>query len=237
MNKIVLDSKQVILNKSDKYFLKYDNNINDVEIVVKNSVDAILYVFCSDRIISNSIRYYLHDNAKLVVNKFYNNLEVNENIVVNLNGENSSIIYNFSDIIVGLESYDILINHNNKNVYSKFNNKVVAFDGAGANFNINSSVDKGNSNVIMDQKTKIINLGKNRSVVRPILSVGEYDVKATHGSVIGKFRDDDIFYCMSRGISYENTMNLLVKGFLSFNNFEDNEFFNNVNSIIDMYWR
>ena len=91
---------------------------------------------------------------------------------------------------------------------------MIAMDNASIEFNIDSNVDYGNSGTIMNQSTKIINLGENRSVIKPNMNISEYDVKAKHGSVVGKFREEDIFYLMSRGISYNDSLKLLIKGFL-----------------------
>jgi len=51
--------------------------------------------------------------------------------------------------------------------------------------------------------------------------IEEDTVKASHGSVIGTFNYDDIFYLMSRGITEEESYMLLLKGFI-FNNLELN---------------
>ena len=238
MNKIILDNKKkIILDNSGDYYIEYSDSVNDVNIIIDANIEVILNVFCCDKVISNNIRLSLSDNAKLVVNKFYNNIEVNEDINIDLDGKMSSIVYNFSNISLGLESYKININHNNRDVSSIINNRVIAFDGAGVEFIIDSNVEKGNSGAIMDQKTKIINLGDNKSVIKPNMNIHEYDVKATHGAVIGKFRYDDIFYCMSRGISYNDALNLLIKGFLLFGKDINLEYREYVNSVIDMYWR
>lgn len=238
MNKIILDKqKKIILDTNGSYYIEYINNINEVNIVVNEGINANLFVFCYEKDISNNIRYSLLDKSKLVVNKFYNNLDVNENIIINLDGSESSIVYNFSDISSGLESYDITINHNSKKVYSKINNRVIAFDGAGVEFRIDSNVEHGNSGSIMDQKTKVINLGKNRSTIKPNMNIREYDVKATHGAVIGQFRYEDIFYLMSRGINYNESLKLLIRGFLLFNISNNDEFNELVNDVISMYWR
>ena len=44
--------------------------------------------------------------------------------------------------------------------------------------------------------------------------IDEDSVVAKHGSVIGGFREDEIFYLMSRGVSYQEAVNLLIKGFI-----------------------
>ena len=42
----------------------------------------------------------------------------------------------------------------------------------------------------------------------------EYDVDAVHSATIGKFNKNEIFYLMTKGITKEESINLLIKGFL-----------------------
>ena len=40
------------------------------------------------------------------------------------------------------------------------------------------------------------------------------DVKCSHGSASGSLNEDSIFYLMSRGLSYKQSKELLINGFL-----------------------
>jgi Fe-S cluster assembly protein SufD len=53
-----------------------------------------------------------------------------------------------------------------------------------------------------------------KSTICPNLLIDNYDVDSSHGAYIGKFRDEEIFYLMSRGISREDSYRLLLNGFL-----------------------
>ena len=56
-----------------------------------------------------------------------------------------------------------------------------------------------------------------------INAIDEDSVIAKHGSVIGGFHDSEIFYLMSRGISYQEAIHLLIKGFIFSNLIVDME--------------
>ena len=67
------------------------------------------------------------------------------------------------------------------------------------------SVVKQNSNILLfDEKS----LGKNN----PVLLIEENDVKASHGSSIGKIDDETMFYLCSRGLSKKEATNLICLG-------------------------
>lgn len=237
LNKIIKIEEEVIdIKESGSYILEF-NDIKNVEIIINENIEVNIFYVDVDKSIDRNIKYVLLENAKLYVNKFYNNKEVNENIVINLDGYNSCFEYYFSGVSIGLENYKMVINHNNKNVISKIINHFVALENASCNFLIDSNVSRGNCGCEMKQETKIINLGENKSVIKPNMNIREYDVKASHGAVIGSFREEDLFYLMSRGINYNNAMNLLVRGFLILNKDDNIEFKDNINSIIDKYWR
>lgn len=236
LNKIIVDRKKIDINKSGNYFLEI-KDVSDIDIIINPYLEVSLFYIDTNKVSSRTINYKILDNSKLSVNKFYNKKSCLENININLDGFNSSIKYYFSGLSSGDEKYNMVINHNNKNVCSEVINHMVALDGASYYFNIDSNVANGNKGCVMNQVTKIINLGDNKSVIKPNMNIREYDVKASHGSVIGEFREEDLFYLMSRGINYNAAMKLLVRGFLLVNIKNNLEFVENINNIVDKYWR
>ena len=64
-------------------------------------------------------------------------------------------------------------------------------------------------------KLKIVFMGTPMFSV-PILEalIDNYDVDSNHAAYIGKFRDEELFYLMSRGISRDVANRLLLNGFL-----------------------
>ena len=42
--------------------------------------------------------------------------------------------------------------------------------------------------------------------------ISEEDVTAIHSSTIGSINEEDLFYLMSRGISYNDSVKLIIKG-------------------------
>ena len=51
---------------------------------------------------------------------------------------------------------------------------------------------------------------ENKCIIKPNLFIDEEDVVANHSALIGTFSSDEIFYLMSRGISKEESFNLLL---------------------------
>lgn len=206
MNKIIMDidvSKELSID-----------NLDSNEINIKKDAKLTINVNCNKY---TNYEFNLDDNSILEINKFYNNSGINENITINLNGINSKVIYNFNVLTTKDETYTININHNNKNTISKIINHGVVLNDSKLSFIVNSTVLKGNDNSKLDQDSKIIVMGRNNSEIKPNLFIDEFDVEARHAASIGKFSKEEIFYLMTKGISYDDANKLLINGFLGIN--------------------
>ena len=243
-NKIILETDKAIIENgviklldSGMYLLEYVDSDNiDLCIKVDDLVVATLFESSFlDKINVNN--KYIIGNGELLVNKFYNNNNVVENIEIDLCSEGAKIDYRFSNICRNEESYVININHKAKNTVSRINNKSIALDGSKLNFIINSRVSKEYEKSILDQNTRIVTLGNSDSKISPNMFIDCDDIEARHGSVIGTFKDDLIFYLMSRGIEYNDAIKLLVKGYLFSNVDADSNLKEKILNVIDMYWR
>lgn len=177
-------------------------------------------------------KYILNNNSYLNISKFNDIDNILENTIVNLNGKNSKIDYNFKTISVLEEQYYLNIYHNSINTISNIKNNGVCIKEGKILFNVSSFVPENIVGCKVIQNNRIINLTNNKCQINPNLYIDCNDVEASHSALIGTFSDMEMFYLQSRGISNKDAMLLLIKGFL-LSNLEDK----NLNDIIDKYWR
>lgn len=197
-----------------------DRIIDGIKVI--DDLEYNKYVISKDSFITLNItsskfkiyEFNLEENSHLIINKMYNEKEVTEEITINLNGFNAKVDYNFSSLTYNNQKYVININHNNKNTISNVINHGVVMNDSNLYFEVNATVKKGNSKSKLNQESKIIVMSKNNSVIKPNLFIDEYDVDAVHSATIGKFSKDEIFYLMTKGLTKEDSINLLIKGFL-----------------------
>lgn len=230
MNKIIIDNNK-IETFGDTCISIFDNNIKFLEngeceleikgnsnlefnVEVLDNVVVKLFMVSVDGELKNKISYKLGEGSNLLLFKFYNNKRVDLVEDIYLEGKYSSISYNFSSICDGVENYKIRVFHNNCYVTSNISNKCIGNDNSKIVFDIDSILDTGNIGCSMNQDTKVMCMGDVDASISPNMYIEEDDVEARHGSVIGKFRDEDLFYLMSRGINYEDSVKLLIKGFI-----------------------
>lgn len=235
---VIIVDNVITFKKNCDYNIYYEecSNIN-IEIRVLDNVYVKLFEYMCDLDINSNITYNISDNGTLLLFKFYSNKKVSENVIINLNGYMSKVNYNFSNICISDEKYTFVINHNNSNSFSDISNKSICLEEAKIEFNIDTIVEKNNVLCNMNQDTKIINFGDNKSMIKPNMYINENDVEARHASVIGKFNEDELFYLMARGIDYNNAIKLLVKGYIFSNLVVDMDKRSKILDVINKYWR
>ena len=240
--KIVCDNKNILIKdntitflKTGSYEIEYMSD-GDYELtfIINDDINVLESSFDKNINVNN---HYIVSKGNLIINKFYNNHDVNEVINIDLCGEDSSIDYKFANICRESENYTININHLVRNTKSNINNKSVALENSKLKFTINSNVSKESVKSILNQNTRIVTMGESDASISPNMFIDLDDVEAKHGSIIGTFKEEDIFYIMSKGISYKDTLKLLVKGYLLSNMVTNHEIRKKIMDIIDVYWR
>lgn len=217
-------SNQITIKKNGEYTIEYQNCSSlSCEFKILKNIYAKIFISSVDNDLVVNHHYLLEENSQLLLFQFYYNKNVLENTVIDLNGENSSFKEGFSSISSGSEEYHIIVNHNAKNVSSDIQNKCIGLDKSSITLEINSVLKRGNTDCIMDQSSRILTLGEVEARIVPNMFIDEDSVIAKHGSVIGGFHDSEIFYLMSRGISYQEAIHLLIKGFIFSNLIVDME--------------
>ncbi|MBP3920375.1 MAG: SufD family Fe-S cluster assembly protein [Bacilli bacterium] len=181
--------------------------------------------------------YNLETEATVNTYKFNDIEQIREYVIVYLNGKYAQINYNLKTIAINKEKYDMLIYHNDSDTNSKVVNNGVNIKDGNISINVSSFVKKGNKNCNANQNNRIINLTNNKCTIKPNLYIDEYDVSANHSALIGNFSKEELFYLMSRGINKEESIKLLIKGFLMNNLDIEEEQKQKIENIISKYWR
>ena len=248
MNKILID-KEIKSNSADvkigknkitflvpgDYEIEYVNDGDyEIKFVINDDVNILESSFDKNLKVNN---HYIINKGKLMVTKFYNNHCVDETINIDLCSSESKVDYKFANICRENENYVMNINHLVPGTDSNINNKSVALPNSKLKFVVNGNVDKKAIKSILNQNTRIVTMGECDTKISPNMFIDLDDVSAKHGSVIGTFKEDDIFYLMSKGISYNDTLKLLIKGYLLSNMLAGHEIRKKIIDIIDGYWR
>lgn len=185
-------------------------NIDNKIITIPKDKSIELHLFDYN---DKSVTYNLEENSKLVVYQY--GFDINNDILINLNGKGSMVEYHYSVINYKNNKYNILVTHKNSNTTSNIYNHGLNVLNNKLSFNITGKVEKKANKSTCNQENQIINLESGDSTILPNLLVDNYDVISSHSAYIGKFKDELLFYLMSRGISKKIGYELLIKSFLT----------------------
>ena len=266
MNKIVIDDSNVkIASVSKNIEIEYFKSVNffglnEIKINVTKSSKLLLVInilentklnlnfnICDnvefDLIIETEgnngkiqYKYELNENSILNVNKINNVTSIKESVIAKLNGTKSKINYNFKTISNNKETYDYYIYHNSNNTVSNIKNNGICDNDGSIALQVSSFVPQDIKGCVVNQNNRIINLGSNKSEIKPNLYIDSSDVEASHAALIDRFTFDEIFYLQSRGISYDEALKLLIKGFL-LSDINDKELISYITKIFNSTWR
>ena len=138
-------------------------------------------------------------------------------ISCNLKGEYSSAFVNGIFSLNKDKHHEIrtIINHLTENTKSYQLIKSVLEDSSKAVYQGKIFVDSEAQKTDGYQLSKAILLNKESEFnAKPELEIYADDVKCSHGSASGSLNDNSIFYLMSRGLSHQQSRELLINGFL-----------------------
>ena len=214
---VEINDNSINFNHNGNYFIDYiDCNNVSLCINVNNNKCIHLFEYSNNNDINFNIKYNLDMASSLIISKFYYNNKCNE--VVNINNDNF---------------YKNNVYHLDNNTSSDVFNRIVAKENSSNYFDINSYVDNGIKDCYLNQSTKIVTLGDSDNRVNPNMFISEEDVTAIHSSTIGSINEEDLFYLMSRGISYNDSVKLIIKGMILSNINPDMENMERILSILD----
>ena len=235
---IMIKDNNIIFKKSEEYYIEYINCINpSITFNVEENIMIKLVEYAENESFNLTNTYNLNKYSNLIIFKFYNNKEIEEKIILNLNKQYSKVDYHFSNICSCNENYNIVINHNASYTDSYITNKSVTTNNANLIFTIDSILPKGSIKCNLNQETRIITSDNSYGKIEPNMYIEEDDVTAKHGSVIGTFNEDELFYLMTRGIKEKDALKLLIQGLIYSNLIIPEETRARIFNIINEKWR
>lgn len=205
---IVVEDNKIIINKDTIIDIEVNDSEEEYTIEVNHS-NVTLNVLGENS--KNRVNYLIHNSVLTVQKLVVNN---SDTISIHLNSENSEVLYKYSNINYSDNNYHIDVYHNNKNTKSLVINHGVNVCDKLLEFHVNGYVYKDSINCTCNQDNKIINLKDNHSVIKPNLIIDNNMIEANHSAYIGKFKDNEVFYLMSRGLNRKSCYDLLIKAYL-----------------------
>ena len=217
MNKILLDSA-IDINKKEKQIL----NLNEDKTININN-ESTIYLFIDNNIKIN-FNLKAKSNIYILTTK---NLKVDFNLQDNVNLSLYHIVITNTKI-----TNEINIYHNAKKTTSNIVSHGISYLNGNLKLIMNGTINKNMKTTKLDEKSRIINIGKAKSTIEPNLYINEYDSLANHSAYTGPFSEKDIFYLQTKGLSKTNSLAILLRGFLKIN-ITEKEYLKKIDFYID----
>ena len=171
-------------------------------------MSKILYVLDDNK--KTSYKYNISEDTII----YHFSINSSSDVEINLEVENVTVYYYYGNINYDDNTFNIKVNHLASNTHSEvFNHGVNVFDNK-LSYYVDGIVPKNSNKCICNQDNQIINMNDGKSTICPNLLIDNYDVDSNHAAYIGSFKEDILFYMMSRGISRDVASRLLLNGFL-----------------------
>ena len=225
------------INLKLDFELDKNSSLRVIDYFNDTSKKNFINIFYNFDLKENSIlkNYKLDKDQNDNIKYFFNNVEQEKNSIsetfilssgsnflkneinCDLNGEYASAFVNGIFSLNNNNHHEIrtTINHLTENTKSHQLIKSVLEKNSNAIYQgkifVNSDAQKTDGY----QLSKAILLDKESEFnAKPELEIYADDVKCSHGSASGSLNEDSIFYLMSRGLSYQQSRELLINGFL-----------------------
>ena len=171
-------------------------------------MSKILYIVDNDK--KNSYKYNIKEDTII----YHFSIDSSSDVEIELSVPDVQLYYYYNNINYKDNYFNIRILHSASNTHSEvFNHGVNILDNK-LTYKVDGVVPKSSSKCICNQENQIINMKNGKSTICTNLLIDNYDVISNHAAYIGKFKDEYLFYMMSRGISLDVSYRLLLNGFL-----------------------
>ena len=171
-------------------------------------MSKVLYVLDNNK--NKDYKYEIDEDTII----YHYSINSSSKVDINLVKEDIELNYYYNTINYDDNKFSINVNHKSNNTHSEVYNHGINMNTNKLTFDVTGVVPKSSSKCICNQDNQIINMDNGKSTILPKLLIDNFDVDSNHAAYIGKFKDEYLFYLMSRGISRENSYKLLLNGFL-----------------------
>lgn len=209
---------EIDIKNDCKIILVNINNDFRVHARVSSAKNVTFSFFSINKISSVEMEFDLLENSNLIAYfADFISSDCKMNVKVNLNGSNSSCVWNLASLSKNEEHKyaDVSVIHNSPNTFCKINNFGVSKDHSKLVFSGICHIKNGSHNSKAHQNAKIMVFDDCcDSVAKPVLKIDDNSIEASHAAVVGKISDDQLFYLTSRGLSVEQARELITFGYL-----------------------
>lgn len=184
--------------------MKINQNVN-ANVLVINNANANLKL---------DDKYMIEGNLHLAYVQL-NDYDVAVNSNYHLDNDYSELKVRSAILSNVTKTFNINTYHNKQNTIAHIDNYGIINKEGKCELVVSNKIEKGTIGCQTHQTSRILTYS-NKAIgkILPILLIDENDVAASHAASIGKPNEEEIFYLQSRGLTYNEALNLISIGYL-----------------------
>lgn len=201
-----------------KWKIQLDNKVREYIVGENQQFNFSLVLDKNNDVQDMHIRFYVAANASLIANIFIAHTSVNLIIDCVLQGKGADARIRGAYIGSLLDKIYITSSQQHHIPYtsSSLVMRGALYDNAQAQYHGTIRVEKGAHGSLASQENKNMLLSNAaRALSVPNLEVLTNDVKCFHGSAVGRFDNEQLFYAASRGIDEKTAQRILLQAFFA----------------------
>ncbi len=229
MNTIIIDKENNIDIKDNA--LNLEIHVPELTINIKGK--ALINEIASLENENLHLTLNIEPNSSLIYNRFFIHHQTNN--VITINQDNTSkVVFNYS--LVAYDTCNLILNSNLKGDNNETEIKIKAITEQKGKCIITSTADTTpkikNNNLI--ESIKVLVLNDEESVCIPNLLVSSNEIEVNHACTMSSIDPNYLFYLNSKGISDENSIKLIRKGYLLSNLDINEEIIKQIENIMEV---
>lgn len=220
MRKIICAQKQVSLSFSEGSFvhLFVEQECEKVTVAVENSCSVQMIVeFDPEVEVDLTIESVLQEKAFLQITPLYfTHRSIDQKFSFFLKGDNSSVDLKGLAVLSDEDKVKIETSQRHQGVGTESSVEVLSLLNGKSSFDYEGiiRIEESAAETNANQQNKNILLSQTSSVRSvPTIEVLNKDVQCFHGSAMGSFDKDQVYYLKSRGLDYNSVQRILVDSF------------------------
>ena len=194
-------------------------NQNVVDLTLKNNSNLELILFYFDDLKKVSLKGEILESAKLklVVGDFSkSSIEIIGNILLKEDNSKADLLVRSISEGKAYKNIDISLIQSAKNTYGYSDSFGISKGSSTLKFCGVDEILKGASGAFASLNYKVVIFDPlANGISNPILKIAEEDVKASHGAIVGRLNEDELFYLNSRGLTELESKKLIANGYFS----------------------
>jgi Fe-S cluster assembly protein SufD len=184
--------------------------------VEKDGYINLFYINDADQINLTENYYMMRDSEMDLAYGDFNEGSCERVTDVYFKEQGSTVRLKSASLVKNVRKLKYRFIHQATYTYGDMENFVVQLDQGTLSLHAIGKIEKTAANSETHQTSRILNFNAtNRAQVYPQLYIDNNDVKASHAESSGQVDPEQLYYLKSRGLSADEAVSLIVKGYLS----------------------